>query len=388
MNILFVHAGAEMYGADRVLLELAGGLVERGHRCHVVLPSDGPLKPALQAAGVAVDVKNLGVLRRKYFSVRGLFNRLLRLVRAVLFLRQLIRREGVDVVHSNTTAVFAGALAARLCGVAHVWHVHEITTRPRWFVVMVASLLRRLSDRVVFVSDATRAHLCGINPGLQPLSVTVYNGIDTSRATSGQRGVLRRAHGWADDTLVVGMIGRINWWKGQDKLLDAAQLLLPRHPELRFLLVGGVFVGEEPLRDALLARAANVGGTTAAVAVEDFRDDIANVLADIDIYVLPSTEPDPFPTVVLEAMAAGKAIVAFRHGGVCEMVADGVSGLLCTPVSQEELAAAITSLVADGALRKRLGAGASQRVAERFTRAAFLSNFEQIYRAVARKVRP
>ena len=381
-GVLFVHAGAELYGADRILLELAEGLRHRGHALQVVLPGPGPLHEELARVGVPTQRHNLGVLRRRYFNLRGLLNRGCRLLSAVRYLRRLIREQHIAVVHSNTTAVFAGVLAARLAGVPHVWHVHEITTRPLWFARAVAACVARLSQRAVFVSEATREHMCRLNEGLRAKALVIHNGIDTTRALAGQPGVLRRECGWEAGAPVVGMIGRINWWKGQTSLLECAVQLAPRHPALRFLMVGGTYEGDNRVRDELLAGIER-HQLQGVVVVQDFRPDIGNVLADIDIFVLPSTEPDPFPTVVLEAMAAGKPIVAYRHGGVCEMVEDGVSGLLCTPGAPAEMAAALARLVAAPELRQRMGQAGQQRLQALFTREAFIDRFAALYRQLA-----
>lgn len=378
LKLLFVHAGAEMYGADRILLELVCGLRENGHQAQVVLPGHGELESALEAARIPVHVKNLGVLRRKYFSIGGLVNRMTRLVGAVRFLSDIIRRDGIDVVHSNTTAVFAGAIAAKLTGVKHVWHVHEITTRPRWFALLLARCVALLSDKVVFVSDATRRHMCELNPLIEGKAEVIHNGIDTTRAVDGRHGVIRSECGWSEREVVVGMVGRINWWKGQGALIDCAEQLASENPDLRFILVGGVFEGEEQLRDDLAQRI-RAAGLEGQVVMQDFRSDVGNVLADIDIFVLPSTEPDPFPTVVLEAMAAQKPIVAFRHGGVCEMVADGVSGILCTPCSTKEMASAIQKLAQSAAARSEMGKAGRGRLDALFTRRVFLERFITLY---------
>lgn len=377
-GVLFAHAGAELYGADRILLELAAGLHARGHALQVVLPGPGPLHAALARVGVATRQRNLGVLRRRHFTPLGLVNRLCRMVSAAFYMRRLVREQGLAIVHSNTTAVLAGALAARLAGVPHVWHVHEITTRPRWFARLMAQCVGRLSQRAVFVSAATRDHLCALSPRVCAKAVVIHNGIDTARALDGQRGVLRSECGWDSSHCVVGMVGRINWWKGQGALLDCAARLLPTHHGLRFLMVGGTFDGDNRVRDTLLAAIAQQG-LGGRVVVQDFRDDVGNVLADTDIFVLPSTEPDPFPTVVLEAMAAGKPIVAFRHGGVCEMVEEGVSGILCQPGSADEMSAAIARLAASPALRAQMGQAGCERLQRLFTRDAFISHFATLY---------
>ena len=342
------------------------------------MPGPGPLHAELARVGVATRQRNLGVLRRRYFTPLGLVNRLCRIVGAGFYMRRLVREQGLAIVHSNTTAVLAGALAARLAGVPHVWHVHEITTRPRWFARLMAQCVGRLSQRAVFVSAATRDHLCALSPRVRAKAVVIHNGIDTARALDGQRGVLRSECGWDASHCVVGMVGRINWWKGQGALLDCAARLLPADASLRFLMVGGTFDGDNRVRDALLAAIAQQG-LEGRVVLQDFRNDVGNVLADIDIFVLPSTEPDPFPTVVLEAMAAGKAIVAFSHGGVCEMVEDGVSGILCKPGSVDGMSAAIARLAASPGLRAQLGQAGRDRLQRLFTREAFIDRFAALY---------
>jgi len=381
-SILFVHAGAELYGADRVLLELLSGLRNSGHRLQVVLPAPGPLHSHIAGLGVAVQQRNLGVLRRKYMTPRGLLNRACRTVKAVRFLQRSIVDHGVAIVHTNTTAVFAGALAAKLSGVPHVWHVHEITTRPLWFARLLARCVGLLTDKAVFVSQATLDHMCGLNPSLRRKAVLIHNGIDDSRALAGRRGVLRAEMGWREDQPVVGMIGRINWWKGQDKLVECAAALARSHPQVRFVLVGGTFDGDVQLRDSLLAAVA-ASGLQGRFVVQDFRPDIGNVLADLDVFVLPSTEPDPFPTVVLEAMAAARPVVGFRHGGVCEMVENGVTGILCQPCSVQEMSDAIARLVDDPQLALRLGSAGRARLDRLFTRDAFIDRFTSLYKHLA-----
>lgn len=383
-NVLFVHSSAELYGADRVLLELLSGLREAGHGLQVVLPHPGPLHEEIASLRVAVQSHSLGVLRRKYFSPLGLINRTVRICAAVRHLRELIAQNGIDVVHSNTTAVFAGVIAARLSRKPHVWHVHEITTRPLWYARLVSRCVGRLSDKAVFVSRATLEHMCKLNPSLRAKAVLIYNGIDERRATAGRPGTLKAELGWDQNVTVVGMIGRINWWKGQEKLLDCAALLVNSHPELRFIMVGGVFDGEEARREELLARIREAG-LQDRVCVLDFRPDIGSVLADLDVFVLPSTEPDPFPTVVLEAMAASRPVVAFRHGGVCEMVEDGVSGLLCRPCSTEEMSLAIARLIADPQAARRMGQAARLRIHSLFSRAQFVKQFSCLYEKLAVK---
>lgn len=384
-SILFVHAGAEMYGADRILLELVGGLMAQGYPVCVVLPGHGPLGQEFSRLGIEPIICNLGILRRKYFSFSGLINRSTRLFSAVKQLIWIIRQNDISIVHSNTTAVLAGALASKIVGVQHIWHVHEITTKPRWFAILLAACVSTLSCQVVFVSEAAKAHMCRLYPRIQRKAVVIHNGIDESRAVSGHRGLIRRECGWSESDFVVGMIGRINWWKGQNKLVDCAEALVPITHGLKFLLVGGTYASDEQLRDQLIGRVIR-SDLTNCVTIQDFRTDIGNVLADIDVFVLPSTEPDPFPTVVLEAMAASRPIVAFRHGGVCEMIENGVTGFLCEPCSSQEMASVISHLEANRKTAIVLGKAGLSRLRALYTREAFLTKFTQLYDEFSTKV--
>jgi glycosyltransferase involved in cell wall biosynthesis len=381
-GVLIAHSSAELYGADRIVIELAAGLVQQGHRLEVVLPAPGPLHDELAAVGVKARRRNLGVLRRRYFSFSGLANRACRILNGAVFIRRVVREQGLTVVHSNTTAVLAGAIAAWSLRVAHVWHVHEITTRPRWFARLMAGCVGLLATRAVFVSQATLDHMCSLSSSVRRKAVVIHNGIDTRRVLQGQPGVIRSECGWTSQTPVVGMIGRINWWKGQGALLAAALRLFPAHPEMRMLMVGGVYDQDDAVRRQLLADIER-HAVQQRVVVQDFRPDIGNVLADMDVFVLPSTEPDPFPTVVLEAMATGKPVVAFKHGGVCEMVEDGVTGLLCPPGDIDELAAAIDSLLADPERRRAMGEAGRARLDRLFSREAFIARFSALYRELA-----
>ena len=99
-----------------------------------------------------------------------------------------------------------------------------------------------------------------------------------------------------------------------------------------------------------------------------------------DIFVLPSTNPDPLPTVVLEAMACGKPVVGYRHGGVCEMVKEGGNGLLATPNQPAELSKAIQELANNTEKRAQFGKASVQRQKEFFSLQSYIRNFSELYK--------
>lgn len=377
-SILFFHAGAELYGADKILHILAKGLVERQWTVLVVLPWDGELRAPLEAAGTKVFILNHGVLRRKYFTPCGLLDRLYKIVMVSRAMARIAREHDVALIHTNTSVVMAGALTAKLAKLPHVWHIHEITTRPRAVWRTLSWLIPRLADRVVCVSNAVLAHLIVGNKANAARGVVLYNGIAPMVAASEAREQFRTELAAAPDDVVVGMVGRVNNWKGQMALAEAAELVISRCPKVKFVFVGGTFAGDEHMMKALRDR---VSSSTLAskVTVLEFRNDVAAIMAALDIFVLPSIQPDPLPTVVLEAMSIGCAVVGFAHGGVCEMTVHDDTGLLVPPCDINALARAIEDLATDDGKRRRFGVAGKERFNRSFSVNGFLNEFEDVY---------
>ena len=169
-TILFVHHSNELYGADIVLLQTIRGLDRSLFSPIVLLPEDvrdgdglvkegGGLSAELEKAGVPITFLPLAVLRRRYFKPKNFPGYMRELAGSILSIRKIIREKNVSLVHSNTMAVWSGAFAARVAGVKHVWHVHEITVNPRAMRKLLHFLAPRLSCVVVCCSDAVRKHL-------------------------------------------------------------------------------------------------------------------------------------------------------------------------------------------------------------------------------------
>lgn len=376
-GVLILHPGAELYGPDRIMLEIVRGLASRFHIL-VVVPFEGPLVGMLRQAGAEVRVQGLAILRRQYFNPCGLINRILAMRRSYASLKRLTATGEFTLIHSNTSAVLVGALLARRLRVPHVWHIHEIMTRPLWFHRVMSAIIARGATRVVAVSEAVRAHLIKGDKANAARAIVIHNGIEPPSASDSARTRVREALGVRAEEVLIGMVGRVNWLKGQDALLDAAAMMLPEALPVKFVLIGDSFRGQEHLFENLKRRAKSMA-PPGVVIVEGFRDDIGDVMRALDIFVLPSTQPDSFPTVVLEAMWSGCAIVGFRHGGIAEMIVDGESGRLVPPLDVVALSATLRELVADPQSRARLGQAARNRVAEQFSRSAFVSRFDALY---------
>ena len=388
---LFVHSSNEMYGADIILLGLLEGRDSSRWSPSVILPNDVPYQGRLAAklGGISVPYRELklAVLRRRYFTPHRFGLYCAYFAWSTASIARQILREKIDVVHSNTTAVIPGAIAAKLTRRPHVWHSHEMVVSPGFVRKLTARMAPALSDVVVTVSGAVREHMLSDNPAARNIRV-LHNGIDVERfASASGRERVRAEFGFAPDDVVIGTLGRVSRGKGQGYLLDAAARIAAARiagdaPGVKYLLVGDAFVGQEHLVDELRRKVDELG-LAELVRLSGYRADGPDVLAALDICVLPSTLPDSFPTIVLEAMAAGKPVVATNWGGAKEMIVEGETGFVVPVDDAAVLADRLKTLASSEELRRSFGAAGQARARELFTRQRMCSEFWAIMDEVA-----
>lgn len=366
-TILFVHQAAELYGSDRTLLVLIQGLDPNEYRSVVVLPAGGPLVRELEAAGARVHVLPLARIERASLSPAGLAGLPLQALTSARALDRALRVEQIDLVYTNTLAVLTGVVWAGWRRKPHLWHVHELIERPRIARWTFGNLLQR-SSRVVFNSHATQACYQRDFSALGQNSEVVFSGIDRPRdrptSAPAARAALRRDWGADDATLVVCLVGRISRWKGQMLLIDAAERLGVDGPRIVFVFAGSAPPGQEHLSTALDERIARspIRGSLRSLGFSDPWP----ILDASDVAVVPSIEPEPFGLVAVEAMLAERPVIAAAHGGLAEIVEDGVTGRHVRPGDAAALASAIAELAGDPELRQRFGSAGRAR-AEQFS---------------------
>lgn len=291
----------------------------------------------------------------------------LRDLRALRSLAALFRRERPDVVHTHSSkAGVLGRWAAALAGVKVVVHsVHGFGFTPgqspvvRGLFLGAEHLTSRVTDHFICVSRSNLAE--GVRRGLfrRDRATLVRSGFDLAAFTTGarDRAGLRRELGFAADAVVVATVSCLKPQKDPATLAGVIARVLEHHPETRFLVAG-----DGALRADLEARlaAARAGH---AVRLLGWRDDIPRLLRAADL-LLHTSRWEGLPRVLPQAMAAGLPVVATAVDGAPEVVRDGDTGFLAAPRDVDALAAAVSRLVAEPALRHRLGARAASRVAE------------------------
>lgn len=378
-KILYLHAGAELYGADRVLLELLKNIDKKKFEPLVILPCEGPLFEKLKENNIKVKVIKYPILRRKYFTPFGILNYIRDYFKYSKEIKKIVEKNNIDIIHTNTAAVLEGAYVKRkIKNIKHIWHIHEIIVKPPIIHKFLSFIISRFSDEVVVVSNAVKKHLMDTGYFKKEIKV-IYNGVDNKIFNpNNDTAYIRKEFNIPKDSIVVGMIGRINAWKGQKDFLLAMDKVLKNNDNVYAMIVGGVFEGEEWRKEELEEQINNMENKD-RIVLSDYRKDTPNIHCLYDVFVLPSTNPDPLPTVVLEAMASGKPIVGYRHGGVCEMVLDKINGFLEEKNNYGDLAINIEKLIKNKEIIEKMSLKSLERQKELFSTRSYKNNFEDVY---------
>lgn len=384
-NILYLHAGAEMYGADKVLLDLLKGLDKTQYHPVVVLPTEGVLVEAMEQAGIDVRVINYPIMRRKYFTPKGIIRYGLDLIKYNRILCKLAKEENIHLVHTNTAAVLQGCFVSRKRKIPQLWSIHEIIVRPKLMFRFTSWLIARFGTLTVTDSAAVKQHLHTSGSFPKDAVQVIYNGVDASRFhPDADCRYLYQEWNIPENARIIGMMGRVNSWKGQHDFLQAAQRVMEKYDDVYTVFIGAAFEGEQ-WRETQLAEAIAQSPYADRIINRGYRTDSQGIYKLYDVFVLPSTNPDPLPTVVLEAMATGKPIVGYRHGGVCEMVKENHNGLLAEVRNPEDLAEKICMLLDNPELLKQMGENSRARLLEHFSMEAYIKNYSEAYDRLLQK---
>jgi len=354
-NILMLHSTSDLYGASKIFLQTAGIFKEEGANVYAFLSEKGPLSEALENVGVEVHILRLGILRRKYINIGGILNRAYFTLKASLILSRFIKATSIDLVFNNAASVFAGVIAARWTNRKHVWHIHEIIQRPKPFASLLAGLMANKSDLNIYVSNATYNHWTGLNKNIEKRNkaVVIRNGIKIIQKEIDALAVSSQPK-WNipinEETIVIGMIGRVNHWKGQLYFIEIAHEILEKNKNIHFIMAGDPFPGYEYIEDEMKEKI-NALKISSYITDIGFQVNTHDFYQSIDLLIVPSILPDPLPTVVLEAMAYKKPVAGTAHGGIVEMIIHEETGIHIPVHDAKTAAEKITAILNKEKLR-------------------------------------
>ena len=381
MHILFLHSSSDLYGASKIFLQTAQILKAQGHTCHVVVSANGPLVDKLKQDNIPVTVINLGIIRRKYFTPLGILNRISKWQKANDLLNKYIQQNNIELVYANTTAVLLGAYIAHKNKIKHVWHVHEIIEKPKFLFLAIQWIMKRYTSTIICVSKAVQNHWSKNAPSLLSKMQVIYNGIGTVEKST--ESSFRTQYQIPNEAIVIGMAGRVHYWKGQQYFLQIAEQLLKPSTEsnqakpLYFIITGDAFPGYEYLVAEMqdFIKKNNLGGR---IFYTGFEDKMDKFYSSIDLLILPSQLPDPLPTVVLEAMQYGIPVAATAQGGALEMIAENETGIFI-PINNVQAAANKIFQFIQSDHRNNMRSQSIERVKKYFSASSFENQITTIF---------
>lgn len=350
-------------GAETVFIDLATRLPKDKFRSVVVIRGKGWVYEELCRRGVSPILQD----------AKGSFN-----LRYLLGLREIIRRERIDLIQSHLLgANVYCALAGILTHTPVVATFHgevDIGVNERFKGLKFAAINSGVKQ-IIAVTDSLLEDMTARTSLRKSKTRVIYNGIDTSAFIRPRSNTLRLKYGWNKGEILIGSLGNIRYAKGYDVLLKAAATLLERgNSGYRFVIAGQ---GKGKLYEDLL-RLRSKMGLEGSVEFLGFVDDPAEFLANIDFF-LSSSISEGLPLSAIQAMMAARPIVATRCGGYEGLITDGENGLLVEVGDHGAIADAILKLSADTALQKRISENAKQHAVSTFDIRVMLDTYEQVY---------
>jgi glycosyltransferase involved in cell wall biosynthesis len=392
VNVLFVAHDSQLYGAQMSLLDILRKIDRSRFAPLVLVPSAGPFTAALNELGIPCIS---GVVRRWIFEPRSLalwdiLRRPWRLLRhpyvlaflslvsfplRLLLISLIVRRQGIRLIYSNTATVLDGAIAARLCHIPHVWHLREpiagnsdlaspvaVNWLPRFIV--------RWSAVVMVNSKALAYQFFGGNPSSKVQ--VIHNGVDLNQFQSPEAVLnfpLQLVH-----KPIVAICGAVQERKDVLTFVRSAALIKKTHPNVHYLIIGdGPVSYFHKVRQEVMKY-----GLENKVHFLGYRNDIPQLLASISVLVSSAID-EPFGRTIIEAMAAGKPVVATRSGGPQEIIEEGGNGFLVEVGDDVAMASRIAELLDDPEKMDAMGQAARLRATRFFDLGLSVKHIESIF---------
>lgn len=343
--ILYVNDASEVGGGERNLMLWMQALEQSPWRPIVTCPREGTFSEVLRQANIPVEWVSFPDMRKIKDCARG--------IRAWWKLNQVVRREGVVMIHANSPPWFPiGYWVAKWNRIPSVVSVQSRLEDRR-----VRQYLLPQADLLLTVSDSLRALVekAGVSVGK---TKTIYSSVDTNRFTPREDGSLVRGQlGISSQDLVLGCVANVAYYKGHDLLLRAFSKIVEKVPHAHCLIVGR---DDSEFAGTMKGLARDLG-LSERVHFVGFHDDARPYFEAIDVVVLPS-RVEGAPVALLEAMAMEKPLIASAVDGTPEIVKDGVTGILIPMGNWEKLVQAVLALLSDPERRQEMGKAGRQWV--------------------------
>jgi glycosyltransferase involved in cell wall biosynthesis len=366
MEILFIDQFSVMGGAQLCLLDVLDAVEKRAWNAHIALPGDGPLVERVRSRGVGVTKIPCGAYRSGNKSLADFFRLPLDIRRQKRILTEIINRGNFGVIYVNGPRLLPAAALAARDRVPVLFHAHNRLNQG--YAAGLAGWSIRHSETTVIACSNYVAQPLARYVKKRKLHV-IPNGTPDA-------GFQERAFG-PGRSWRIGLIGRISPEKGQAEFLQSISTLAPEFPAAKFVICGAPIIPAGKYLDFVSELARGL-----PVEFLGWRDDIASVLAELDLLVVPSKD-EGMGRVIVEAFSAGVPVVAFATGGIPEVITDGETGFLVADATPDALAARIRAIIlSDAETVRRVVANARRRWEQSYAVSSYQARIMEVVEQV------
>ncbi len=377
IRVTFVIGSLAMGGAEAQLVRLANGLDRRRFRPSIICLWRGGELEGILSPDVSVTAIDLTRVSHRFIR-----SRVILAIRIFATLIHSLRRQRPDVVHAYLpTAYVLGSLAAWILRIPLIvagrrgLTSFEIYGVARWR--RLAQLANRAIDVHICNSRAVRDWAIAKEGIPMERTRVIHNGIDVPAMVP----AFQLPEGWESAGPKAAMVANLIRYKGHREVLQAAAVVIKRHPSFRLVLIG-----DGPERTALMNLVQDLG-IVDSITFAGSRGDAATLVQAFDFTILGSSE-EGFPNALMESMACAVPVVATAVGGVPELVEDGTHGRLVPYGDPDVMAEAISWMIEHPEERRLMGEKARQWIADRFSTERMVSATQAAYEELLTRREP
>jgi len=380
INVLYFNNNFSVGGTAIVSRNLIEQIKHQGVNPVIICPGkDLVLTEEFRKCSNKVETVNSVRLTRTLNPIKWLLY-VISFVQVNLKLLKIIRKYKIDILHANSLGSFMYSfLVGKIMHILVIWHMHDIL-KERLSNRILCKILGLFATNIIAVSNAVRNSLLGFGIKENKIKV-IYNGLNLEKwnPTKYNPMSLRNELKIDKDSFIFAIIAQITECKGQHIFIESAANILRKHREdVLFLIIGESSSDDAEYKKKLMERVKELN-VEEKIVFTGRRNDIPNVFASINVSIVCSIWPDSFPTVILEALAMAKPVIATNIGGISEEVVNNETGILVPPGNTKELVKAMTELLNNPKRGEEMGIKGRERMEKMFTIKKNVSTVKSLY---------
>ena len=316
-KILITHSSNDYYGASKVLISIIDIFINNGFEVHLLLPNNGPLNENKTIKKTKLSIIKLGVFRKRYFTISGLINRFYFIITSSLFIRKYLKKNQIDLVYTNTSTLISPSIAAKFAGIPSMFHIHEIPSGNPIYSRFITAFLNIFTRQIICVSKSVYDFWI-INGLKKSKAKIIYNGFNIKKS---------RSKTLSNDKIVFTSISRIIPYKGHSLIIRIFEMLCKKNKNIYLQIIGDTLPEYQKYLKELKIDIKK-RGLNNKIKFLGFREDVISILDKSNFFIHTPLSPDPFPTVIFEAIQSKIPVITNELGGAYEILNEGSNGLI------------------------------------------------------------